>query len=87
MHVTATESFWCFIILEISPLAIFYPGTISHSAIELPEDLLMSSPCNSPKIHVSHDHAQIPHQAAFLTCLEILFETTATKRQMGINFR
>lgn len=72
MHLLATESFWCFIILEISPLAIFYPGTkpllLSCQRIYL----YMSSPWNSPKIHVSHDHTQIPHQAAFLTCSEIL---------------
>lgn len=62
----------------------------SPSPAELPEDLLsyVSSPWNSPKIRVSHDHTQAPHQAALLTCLGmLLFQPAAIKRQIGINFR
>lgn len=72
------------------PLLQSFTQALSHSAAELPEDLLLyvSSPWNSPKIRVSHDHTQIPHQAAFLTCLEmLLFSPAAIKRQIGINFR
>lgn len=72
------------------PLIQSSPQALSHSAAELPEDLLsyMSSPWSSPKIPVSHDHTHIPHQAALLTCLEtLLFQPAARKRQLGIDFR
>lgn len=51
--------------------------------------LYTSSPWNSPqKINVSHDHAQIPHQAAFITCLEmLLFSLWQQATQIDINFR
>lgn len=75
------------LLLRSHPVQSFRQA-LCHSAAELPEDLYMSSRWNSPKIHVSHDDTQIPHQAAFLTYLEmLLFQHAATKTQIGINFR
>lgn len=74
---SAFPCYKAFLVLCCSPALTPCNPSPRHQATPLLScqriDFSTSPPWNSPNIHVSHDHTQIPHQAASLICLEILF--------------